>query len=121
MDIPKVIEKLMNRDSFLNLLENNIIEKFEVSASPFESKILVVKMFLNATKDELKGTGESTPPLSQWELRGKLWNSYNLDPAWWQSSIIPNKILKPLVGKDYFLKILIFVLDKNGAHVLTEN
>jgi hypothetical protein len=44
-----------------------------------------------------------------------------LDPAWWQSSIIPNKILKPLVGKDYFLKILIFVLDKNGAHLLTEN
>ena len=121
MDIPKVIEKLMNRDSFLNLLANNIIEKFEVSASPFESKILVVKMFLNATKDELKGTGESTPPLSQWELRGKLWNSYNLDPAWWQSSIIPNKILKPLVGKDYFIKILIFVLDKNGAHLLTEN
>ena len=121
MDIPKVIEKLMNRDSFLNLLDNDIIEKFEVSASPFESKILVVKMFLNATKDELKGTGESTPPLSQWELRGKLWNSYNLDPAWWQSYIIPNKILKPLVGKDYFLKILIFVLDKNGAHLLTEN
>jgi hypothetical protein len=44
-----------------------------------------------------------------------------LDPAWWQASIIPNKILKPLVGKDYFIKILIFVLDKNGVHVLTEN
>jgi hypothetical protein len=31
MDIPKVIEKLMNRDSFLNLLDNDIIEKFEVN------------------------------------------------------------------------------------------
>ena len=121
MDIPKVIEKLMNRDSFLNLLENDIIEKFEVSASPFESKILVVKMFLNTTKDELVGTEKLTPKLSEYELRDKLYKNYNLDPAWWQVSIIPNKILKPLVGKDYFIKILIFVLDKNGVHVLTEN
>jgi hypothetical protein len=121
MELTNVIEKLLNRDSFLNLLENDIIEKFKVSASPFESKILVVKMFLNTTKDELVGTEKLTPKLSEYELRDKLYKNYNLDPAWWQASIIPNKILKPLVGKDYFIKILIFVLDKNGVHVLTEN
>jgi hypothetical protein len=44
-----------------------------------------------------------------------------LDTAWWQVSIIPNKVLKPLVGKDYYNKILLFVLDKNGAHLFTEN
>jgi hypothetical protein len=49
-----------------------------------------------------------------------LWRLYNLDLAWWQAGIIPNKILKPLVGKDYFMKILIFVLDKNGHHLFTE-
>jgi hypothetical protein len=25
------------------------------------------------------------------------------------------------VGKDYFDKILLFVLDKNGNHIMTEN
>jgi hypothetical protein len=59
--------------------------------------------------------------LSEYELRDKLYKNYNLDPAWWQASIIPNKILKPLVGKDYFIKILLFVLDKNGNHIMTEN
>jgi hypothetical protein len=49
MELTNVIEKLLNRDSFLNLLENDIIEKFEVNVSPFESKILVIKMFLNIT------------------------------------------------------------------------
>lgn len=130
MEIEKVIEKLLNRDSFLNLLENDIIEKFEVSVSPFEyrnfdfdyeSKILVIKIFLNITKDELVGTEKLTPKLSEYELRDKLYKNYNLDPAWWQASIIPNKILKPLVGKDYFDKILLFVLDKNGNHIMTEN
>ena len=56
MEIEKVIEKLLNRDSILNLLENDIIKKFEVSVSPYESKILVIKIFLNITKDELVGT-----------------------------------------------------------------
>ncbi len=121
MELTNVIEKLLNRDSFLNLLENDIIEKFEVSVSPFESKILIIKMFLNITKDEFLGTGESTPRLSEWEVRGKLWEDYNLDPAWWHAYIIPNKILKPLVGKDYFIKILLFVVDKNGIHLFTEN
>ena len=121
MDIEKVIEKLLNRDSILNLLENDIIKKFEVSVSPYESKILVIKIFLNITKDELVGTEKLTPKLSEYELRDKLYKNYNLDPAWWQASIIPNKILKPLVGKDYFIKILLFVLDKNGNHIMTEN
>ena len=78
-------------------------------------------MFLNITKDEFIGTGESTPRLSEWEVRGKLWEDYNLDSAWWHAYIIPNKILKPLVGKDYFIKILLFVVDKNGIHLFTEN
>lgn len=121
MEIEKVIEKLLNRDSFLYLLENDIIEKFEVSVSPFEYKILVIKMFLSITKDELVGTEKLTPKLSGYELRDKLYKNYNLDPAWWQASIIPNKIIKPLVGKDYFDKILLFVLDKNGNHIMTEN
>lgn len=117
MEIEKVIEKLLNRDSILNLLENDIIKKFEVSVSPYESKILVIKIFLNITKDELVGTEK----LTEYELRDILYKNYNLDPAWWQASIIPNKILKPLVGKDYFIKILLFVLDKNGNHIMTEN
>jgi hypothetical protein len=44
-----------------------------------------------------------------------------LDSAWWHAHIIPNRILKPLVGKDYFIKILLFVVDKNGIHLFTEN
>ncbi len=121
MEIEKVIEKLLNRDSFLNLLENDIIEKFEVNVSPFESKILVVKMFLNATKDELVGIGESSPKLSDTELKDKLWKNYQLDPAWWQAYIIPNKILKPLVGKNHFDKLFLYVLDKNGHYLFSEN
>jgi hypothetical protein len=78
-------------------------------------------MFLNITKDEFIGTEESTPRLSEWEVRGKLWENYNLDTAWWHAHIIPNRILKPLVGKDYFIKILLFVVDKNGIHLFTEN
>ena len=69
MEIEKVIEKLLNRDSILNLLENDIIKKFEVSVSPYESKILVIKIFLNITKDELVGTEKLTPKLSEYELR----------------------------------------------------
>ena len=55
------------------------------------------------------------------ELKDKLWKNYQLDPAWWQASIIPNKILKPLVGKDYFIKIFLYVLDKNGHYLFSEN
>jgi len=121
MELTNVIEKLLNRDSFLNLLENDIIEKFEVSVSPFESKILVIKMFLNVTEDELVGNGKLSPKLSGYELRDKLYKNYNLDPAWWQAYIIPNRILKPFVGKNHFDKILLFVLDKNGNHIMTEN
>ena len=121
MDIIKVIEKLLNRDSILNLLENDIIKKFEVVNFPETPKLLAVVMFLNTTEDELRGNGESTPRLSESEIKAKLWRLYNLDTAWWQVSIIPNKVLKPLVGKDYYNKILLFVLDKNGAHLFTEH
>ena len=120
MDIRKVIEKLLNRDSILNLLENDIVEKFEVVDFPDSPKILVIKMFLNTTDDELFGTNDGTPRLSEWEAKNKLWRLYNLDLAWWQASIIPNKILKPLVGKGHFLKVLLFVVDKNGHHLFTE-
>jgi hypothetical protein len=121
MEIEKVIEKLLNRDSILNLLENDIIKKFEVVGLPDTPKLLAIKMSLNTTEDELRGTGKSTPRLSESEIKGKLWRLYNLDTAWWQASIIPNKVLKPLVGKDYYNKILLFVVDKNGAHLFTEN
>ena len=121
MEIEKVVEKLLNRNSILNILDNDIIEKFEVVKNPYSDFILVIKMYLNSTKDELVGTEKLTPKLSEYELRDKLYKNYNLDPAWWQASIIPNKILKPLVGKDYFIKILLFVLDKNGNHIMTEN
>jgi hypothetical protein len=122
MDILKVIEKLLNRDSILNLLENDIIEKFEVVDTPKNPKLLVIKMYLNTTKDELISTGESTPHVSETDaMKGKLWELYNLDPSWWQVYIIPAKILKPLVGKNYYNKILLFVVDKNDTHLFTEN
>jgi len=125
MDVRKAIEKLLNRDSILNLLENDIIEKFEVVDTPENPKLLVIKMYLNTTDNELRGKGifydKSSPRLSEPEMKEKLWRLYNLDTAWWQLSIIPNKILKPLVGKDYFIKILLFVVDKNGHHLFTEN
>ena len=121
MEIEKVVEKLLNRNSILNLLDNDIIEKFEVVKNPYSDVILVIKMYLNSTEDELVGTEKLTPKLSEYELRDKLYKNYNLDPAWWQASIIPNKILKPLVGKNHFDKILLFVLDKNGNHIMTEN
>jgi hypothetical protein len=121
MEIEKVIEKLLNSGSILNLLENGIIEKFEVVKNPHSDVILVIKMYLNSTEDELVGSGESSPKLSNTELKDKLWKNYQLDPAWWQASIIPNKILKPLVGKDYFRKIFLYVLDKNGHYLFSEN
>ena len=34
MEIEKVVEKLLNRNSILNLLDNDIIEKFEVVKNP---------------------------------------------------------------------------------------
>lgn len=120
MEIEKVVEKLLNRNSILNLLENDIIKKFEVVKNPNSDVVLVIKMFLNATEDELVGTGESSPKLSETELKDKLWKDYNLDTAWWQVSIIPNRILKPLVGKHYFDNLLLFVLDKNGYYLFSE-
>lgn len=119
MEIEKVIEKLLNTKSVLNILDNDFIIKFEVKEG--WARILAVLMYVNATEEELRGSGKSSPKLSDYELRDKLYKDYNLDPAWWQASIIPNKILKPLVGKDYFIKILLFVLDKNGNHIMTEN
>jgi hypothetical protein len=120
MDIRQVIEKLLNRDSMLNLLENDIIEKFEVVDFPDNPKLLVIKMFLNTTDKELFDTNDNTPRFSEWEVKNKLWRLYNLDLAWWQAGIIPNRILKPLVGKGHFLKVLLFVVDKNGHHLFTE-
>ena len=121
MEIEKVVEKLLNRDSILNLLENDIIKKFEVVKNPNSDVVLVIKMYLNVTEDELVGNGKLSPKLSGYELRDKLYKNYNLDPAWWQAYIIPNRILKPFVGKNHFDKILLFVLDKNGNHIMTEN
>jgi hypothetical protein len=120
MDVRKAIEKLLNRDSILNLLENDIIEKFEVIDYPDNPKILVIKMYLNITEKELFDANDNTPRFSESEAQHKLWRLYNLDLAWWQASIIPNRILKPLVGKGHFLKVLLFVVDKNGHHLFTE-
>ena len=44
MEIEKVVEKLLNRDSILNLLENDIIKKFEVVKNPNSEVVLVIKM-----------------------------------------------------------------------------
>ncbi len=121
MEIEKVVEKLLNRNSILNILDNDIIEKFEVVKNPYSDVILVIKMYLNSTEDELVGIGESSPKLSDTELKDKLWKNYQLDPAWWQTYIIPNKILKPLVGKNHFDKLFLYVLDKNGHYLFSEN
>ena len=120
MEIEKVVEKLLNRNSILNLLDNDIIKKFEVVKNPNSDVVLVIKMFLNATEDELVGTGESSPKLSETELKDKLWRNYNLDTAWWQAYIIPNRTLKPFVGINHYDKILLFVLDKNGYYLFSE-
>ena len=74
MDIRQVIEKLLNRDSMLNLLENDIIEKFEVVDFPDNPKLLVIKMFLNTTDKELFDTNDNTPRFSEWEV--KIYDDY---------------------------------------------
>ena len=120
MKSTEVIERFLNTKSILNILDNDFIIKFKVHDELGPANILVVEMFINTTEEELRGSGHPSPKLSIEELRNKLYKKYNFDPAWWQVSIIPNKILKPLVGKNHYRHIILFVVDKNGIHILTE-
>lgn len=119
MNTINIIEKLLNTKSILNILDNDFIIKFEVKEG--WARILAVLMYVNATEEELRGSGKSSPKLSDYELRDKLYKDYNLDPAWWQASIIPNRILKLLVGKNHYRHVILFIVDKNGHHIMTEN
>ena len=117
MNTANIIEKLLNTKSILNILDNDFIIEFKVQE--IEDALAVI-MYVNATEEELRGSGKSSPKLSDDELRDKLYRNYNLDPAWWQASIIPNRILKLLVGENYYRNIILFVVDKNGKHIMTE-
>lgn len=114
----ELIERLLNTNSIKNILDNDIILKFEVILE--WQRILVVKMYLDTTMDELKGDDNTAPGLSREGVQDKLWYNYNLDPAWWQAFIIPNRVLKLLFGSERYRNIILFIVDRNGHHLLTE-
>ena len=112
-------EKLLNTDSMLNYLGKDLIDRFEVEMTSLpediKSKVkkqgwnkiedlMVITMYLNTDKEYISCDD--------------LYYAYNIDTAWWEHNIIPNKVLKYMgITKDEWdFKPHVIVKSKNGEY-----